>query len=417
VTAQTAGSLWQHADFRRFWAAQAADVCGSSLSTVAVPLVAVVTLHATTWEAAVLATVQRLPPLLLSLHAGAWCDRRRKRPLMVTTDLVSGVAMATVPVAAALGHLTLLHLYAVAAVVGSSQVIGSAASLSYIPVLLRRDQLMEGNAKLATANTLADIGGPALAGLLIGVVGAARALAFDALTFAFSAVCTLRLRTPEPVPAERAPGSSLRTEIWEGLLYTWRHPVIGPLVTTNAIVSFVLAGTSAIWVVYLVTELHWPAQVFALVMSMGATGGVLASLTAHPLARRFGPGPVMIGALCLAPVSQLPLVLSGPGPGGYAPIGAGLFVQLFGAVTHGLTQRTVRQHVCAPALQGRMQATGTFIAFGLRPVATLLAGASGTLLGLRPTLAIGALLLTLPALRLAATPVRSLRALPHGAEA
>ncbi|MEE4495097.1 MULTISPECIES: MFS transporter [unclassified Streptomyces] len=416
-SAPAADSLWRHIDFRRYWLGQAANVCGSSLSSVAVPLVAVVTLHATTWEAGVLATVQKLPPLLFSLHAGAWCDRRRKRPLMVATDIVSGLAMATVPAAAALGTLTLLHLYAVAFVVGSSQVIGSAASLSYIPVLLRRDQLMQGNAKLAGANTLADIGGPALAGILIGFMGAARAVALDALTFFLSAVWTLRIRAAEPDPAARKPGSSLRSEIREGLAYTWRHPVIGPLVTTNAITSFVLAGTSAIWVVFLVHELRWPPQVFALVMSVGATGGFIASLMARRLAKAFGPGPVMIGALGLAPVSQLPLLLAGPGRAGYVVIGAGLFVQLFGAVTHGLTQRTVRQEACIPEMQGRMQATGQFTAFGLRPVATLLAGASGTVLGLRPTLAIGTVLLILPALRLAGTPVRSLRTLTHNAPA
>ncbi|MEH0468534.1 hypothetical protein QA943_06675 [Streptomyces sp. B21-097] len=101
--------------------------------------------------------------------------------------------------------------------------------------------------------------------------------------------------------------------------------------TTNAITSTVLAGTSAIWIVFLVRQLHWSPQVFALVMSIGASGGFLASLTTPRLTDRYGAGPVMISALTLAPVSQLPLLLAHPGAAGQLAIGCGLFAQLFGA--------------------------------------------------------------------------------------
>lgn len=409
MTAHPQGSLWRHRDFRLYWTGQAADVLGSSLSSVAIPLVAVVTLHATTWEAAVLAAVQKTPALLFSLPAGAWCDRARKRPLMMATSLLCAGATASIPLAALFGRLTLPQLWTAAFVVGSSQVLGTAASLSYIPQLLPAHRLMEANAKLASANTLADIGGPALAGVLIGVIGAARAVTADAVTFLVTAWFTLRIRSPEPMPEPRTTKRSLRSEIRAGLAYTWRHPVIGPLVTTNAITSTVLAGTNAIWVVYLIRELHWSPQVFAMVMSIGASGGFLASLTTPHLTARYGAGPVMITALTLAPASQLPLLLAHPGLNGQCGIGCGLFAQLFGAVTHGLTQRTVRQRACAPDMQGRMQATGQWTAFGLRPLAALLAGYAGTALGLRTTLALGACLLVLPPLRLVLTPIRSLR--------
>ncbi|MFG3293454.1 MFS transporter [Streptomyces sp. NPDC048179] len=402
-------SLWRHRDFRLCWTGQAIDVMGSSLSSVAIPLVAVVALHASAWQAAVLAAAQKTPPLLFSLPAGAWADRLRKRPLMIATDLGCAAAMGTVPLAAVTGRLTLPQLWLVAFIVGSCQVVGMAASLSYIPRLVHPDHLLQANSKLASANTLADIGGPALAGVLIGLVGAARAVALDALSYLVSAWCTLRIRTPEPAPQRNAAERSLLREIREGLAYTWRHPVIGPLVTTNAITSTVLAGTSAIWIVYLIRELHWPPQTFAYVMGIGASGGFLGSLTAERLTNRFGPGPVMVSALALAPASQLPLLLVKPGLGGQIAVGCGLFAQIFGAVTHGLTQRTVRQRACAPQMQGRMQATGQWTAFGLRPFATLLAGAASTRISLHTILMIGACLLVLPAVRLALTPVRSLR--------
>lgn len=402
-------SLWRHRDFRLYWSGQAIDVMGSSLSSVAIPLVAVVTLHASAWQAAVLAAAQKTPPLLFSLPAGAWADRLRKRPLMIATNLGCAAAMSTVPLAAVTGRLTLVQLWLVAFTVGSCQVVGTAASLSYVPRLVRPEQLLRANSKLASANTLADLAGPALAGVLIGLVGAARAVALDAVSYLVSAWCAFRIRSPEPAPRPSAAARSLRREIREGLSYTWRHPVIGPLVTTNAITSTILAGTNAIWIVYLVRELHWPPQMFAYVMAIGASGGFLASLTAEPLTNRFGPGPVMVSALALAPAGQLPLLLAKPGLGGQLAVGCGLFVQIFAAVTHGLTQRTVRQRACDPEMQGRMQATGQWTAFGLRPFATLLAGAASTRISLHAILTIGTCLLILPPVRLALTPLRSLR--------
>ncbi|MGW7362669.1 MFS transporter [Streptomyces sp. NPDC054841] len=402
-------TLWRHRDFRLYWTGQAIDVLGSSLSSVAIPLVAVVTLHASAWQAAVLAAAQKTPPLLFSLPAGAWADRLRKRPLMIATNLGCAIAMATIPLAASLGRLTLPQLWLVAFTIGSCQVVGMAASLSYIPHLVPSDQLLQANSKLASANTLADIGGPALGGVLIGLVGAARAVTLDAVSYLVSAWCALRIRTPEPPPQPRTTERSLLREIREGLAYTWKHPVIGLLVTTNAITSTVLAGTNAIWIVYLVRELHWPPQTFGYVMAIGASGGFLASLTAERLTDLFGAGPVMISALALAPASQLPLLLAKPGLGGQIAVGCGLFVQLFGAVTHGLTQRTVRQSACDPQMQGRMQATGQWTAFGLRPFSTILAGAASTRISLHTILTIGACLLVLPPVRLALTPLRSLR--------
>ncbi|WSE12151.1 MFS transporter [Streptomyces sp. NBC_01397] len=247
---------------------------------------------------------------------------------MVATSLVCAAVTGSIPLAAAYDRLTLIQLWLVAFVVGSCHVLGMAASLSYIPHLLPPHRLLEANAKLASANTLSDIGGPALASALIGVIGAARAVAADAVSYLVTAWCTLRIHSSEAGPRPRTTTPSLRGEIRAGLAYTWRHPVIGPLVTTNAITSTVLAGTSAIWVVYLVRELHWSSQVFALVMSIGASGGFLASLTTVRLTARYGAGSVMISALTLAPASQLPLLLAHPGPTGQLVIGCGLFAQL-----------------------------------------------------------------------------------------
>lgn len=209
---------------------------------------------------------------------------------MMATSLVCAAAMGSIPLAAAYGRLTLMHLWVAAFVVGSCHVVGMAASLSYIPHLLPPHRLMEANSKLASANTLADIGGPALAGALIDLIGAARAVAADAVSCLVTAWCTWSIRSPEAAPSPYTEKPNLRSETRAGLAYTWRHPLIGPLVTMNAITSTILAGTNAIWVVYLIRELHRSPQAFAVVMSAGASGGFLASLTTPRLTTRYGAG-------------------------------------------------------------------------------------------------------------------------------
>lgn len=386
MTANADSGLWRHRDFRLYWTGQASDVLGSSLNSVAIPLVAVVSLNATTWQAAILAAVQKTPPLLFSRPASAWCERVRKRPLMMTTSLACAAAMGSIPLAASFGRLTLMQLWVAAFAVGSCHVVGMAASLSYIPHLVPSHRLMEANAKLASANTLADIGGPALAGALIGVIGAARAVAADAVSYLVTAWCTLSIRSPETVLDQHTAKRSLRSEIQAGRprlhLAPSRHRPARD---------------------HECDHLHRPRphqrhlgrvpNPRTPLVTAGVRRGhehrrerrIPGLLTTPRLTSRYGAGPVMITALALAPASQLPLLLAGPGIAGQLGIGCGLFAQLFGAVTHGLTQRTVRQRACAPDMQGHMQATGQWTAFGLRPFAALLAGYAGTTLGLRTT--------------------------------
>ncbi|MEU1445228.1 MFS transporter [Streptomyces mirabilis] len=169
---------------------------------------------------------------MFSLPAGAWCDRVRTRPLMMATSLISAAAMASIPLAASYDRLTLMQLWVAAFVVGSCHVVGMAASLSYIPHLLPPHRLLEADAKLASANTLADIGGPALAGALIGLIGAARAVAADAVSYLVTAWCTLRIRSPETAPSPRTARPSLRSEIRAGRgVLLGRRSVVGHFVS------------------------------------------------------------------------------------------------------------------------------------------------------------------------------------------
>ncbi|MCX5555376.1 MFS transporter [Streptomyces sp. NBC_00038] len=383
-----AASLWRHADFRRYWGGQAVTVTGFGITTIGTSVIAVVDLNASTMHVALIAFAGKLPQLLLSLHAGVIADRYRKRPIIISCDLLCAATLATIPLAQWLAQITLEQLYVVTFLVSALHVIGSNASISYLPTLLHGDQLKEGNSKLGAANSLADLAGNNLGGVLVSAFGAARAIALDAVSYLICAWCVVRIRHPEPAPVPRPAGSSQWTEIREGLDYTLKAPVVRPIVLSNATTSFVLAASSAICSLYLLRELSWSPTALGIVMGAGGIGGFLGALAWRPLERRWGAGPVMLTALALNPIAQVPLILAGPGLGGQLAIGTGMVIQTCAAVAHGGLQRSVRQELCPEHLQGRAQSTGAWLAFGLRPFAALLAGALGTRIGLRPTLVV-----------------------------
>ncbi|WP_406336309.1 MFS transporter [Streptomyces zaomyceticus] len=388
TAAVTPTSLWRHADFRKYWGGQAVTVTGFGITTIGTSVIAVVDLRASTMHVALIAFAGKLPPLLLSLHAGVLADRYRKRPIIIGCDVLCAATLATVPLAQWLAEITLGQLYAVTFLVSAFHVVGSNASISYLPILLGGEQLKEGNSKLGATNSLADLAGTNLGGLLVTAMGAARAIALDAVSYLICAWYLFRIRHREPAPAPRSAGSSQWAEIREGLDYTLNAPIVRPIVLANATTSFVLAASAAIWSLYLLRELSWSPAALGIVMGAGGIGGFLGAMMWRPLERRWGPGPVMLAALALNPLAQIPLILAAPGLAGQLAIGTGMVIQTCAAVAHGGLQRSVRQELCPEHLQGRAQSTGAWLAFGLRPFAALVAGALGTLVGLRPTLTV-----------------------------
>ncbi|MCC2280555.1 MFS transporter [Streptomyces sp. ET3-23] len=374
-------SLWRHGDFMCYWSACAVDIAGSGVSAVALPLIAVVALHATVWQVSLLNFAERLPPLLVALPAGA-PDRHRKRPLMIGAVLVCAVAFTTVPLADAFGHLSLELLYAVALVTSAASLLGSTPRISYLPSLLPGEQLLEANAKIGIVSSLADTAGAQLGGAIVTVLGTARAVWCDVASYLACALFLGSIRTPEPAPDPSARKDSMRAEIADGVKYVWGHPTIRPLLLTGTVYTGVFALVTTLWDVYLLRELGYTARSLGMLLSVAALGGVAGALAVERLVDRYGPARVMLTALAITPFTELPLLLVGPGRPGQATIAVGLFVQLACATAQGSTQRSIRQAVCEPGMQGRMLATGQWITYGTRPLAALLAGAAGTWLGL-----------------------------------
>ncbi|MFF4715253.1 MFS transporter [Streptomyces eurythermus] len=404
-------SLWRHRDFRRYLSGQAASVAGSSITQMALPVLAVLHLDATTAQVAWLAFLGQIPPALLALHAGALADRYSKRRQMITGDLVSAAVLATVPVTAALGTLTLTQLMIVAVVQGAASVLHDAAAISLLPSLVDRSLIQRSNSRVGALFAVAATTGSHLGAALTGLLGPARALLGDVASYLISAVCTARIQTAEPArphPKYRR----LRTEIGEGLRYVRGDDHLWTLTLVNATTSLALGLLNTLWALYLLRALAMSPTVFGVVLGLGALGAAAGALTAPALARRYGPGPMMLAALAITPPTQLPLLLASPGRAWQITIGAALFLQLACAGAAGTTQRSIRQIVTTAGMQARMQAVSTWLTSGARPLAALLAGALGTWLGVRPALTAATLLLLVPLVVLAHSPIRALRQMP-----
>ncbi|MBT2407936.1 MULTISPECIES: MFS transporter [unclassified Streptomyces] len=247
-----ATSLWRHHDFRRYLTGQTASVAGSSVSSMAIPVLALLELNATTAQVAVMTFLGQLPPALLALHAGTLGDLYSKRRQMITGDLISAAALVTVPVAAALDTLTLSHLMAVAAVQGAAGVLHDAAAISLLPSLVDRSLIQRSNSRIGALFSVAATAGSNLGAALTTLLGPARALLGDVGSFLISAWCTARIQTREPVRARaRADDRRLRAEIGEGLRYVYGDHRLRTLTLVNATTSFGLGLLNTLWALYL----------------------------------------------------------------------------------------------------------------------------------------------------------------------
>ena len=377
------------------------------VSELALPLTAILILHASTLQVGLLAAVQTAAFLLVGLPAGAWVDRWRTRQVLIVADLVRFVALGSVPLAAALGHLTMFQLYVVSLGAGVSTVFFDVGFQSYLPELVDRSDLVEGNAKLQASESIAQIGGPTVGGFLIQLVTAPYAILIDAASFVWSAAWVRRIETPAARPV-RAAGSNLRREIAEGLHFVLRHRSLRAIVASTAAMNFFHMIGSAVYVLLLARTLHLSPGIIGLIGAVASFGALGASLFARRLAEWIGAGTTMwLAVLLTAPPSFVipfvhrdwTLLLLTLSQGVYAAA----------VVTYNITQVSVRQALCPPALLGRMNATIRFVVYGSLPIGAVIGSVLGAWLGLRPTLLISAIGISGAFLPVLLSPVRRMR--------
>jgi MFS family permease len=405
------GALRRHRDFRLLWGGESVSEMGSQVSMLAIPLLAVGTLHATTFEMGLLTAASTAAFLIVGLPAGVWVDRLRRRRVMIVADVGRVLALGSVPIAYLLGRLTLLQLFVVTLGSGILTVFFDVAYQSYLPSLVGRDHLVEGNAKLTGSAQVAAVAGPSIAGGLVQAIGSAAAVAIDSGSFLVSAVAVAAIRAPEPTPVVPESGHpKLVHGIAEGLRFVFGNTLLRAIAATTATANLFSGIAAAVEIVFLVRQVHASAGVIGLLFALGGIGGVLGAVAAGPIARRFGGARSTVLGIAVS-VGALLIPLTMPGAG-LLTFGFGMFFVGFSAVVYNVNQVSFRQRLCPDRLLGRMNATMRFVVWGVLPIGALVGGVLGAVFGLRTTLWVGALGQAFAGIWLFASPMRTLRDFP-----
>jgi MFS family permease len=380
-------TLWRHRNFLLLWGGQSVSELGSAVTQLALPLTAVVVLGASTFQVGLLTAAATLAFAVIALPAGAIVDRHAKRWLMIWCDLARMLIIGSVPLAAALGSLTMGQLYAVAITAGVCTVFFDVSYQSYLPVLIPRDDLVDGNGKLGATQELARVAGPGLGGALVTLVGAARTMAADAISYAVSVASLLAIRAREetPHPGQR---QKLRTEIAEGLSFVLRHPILRKIVACTGTANLFAAMAVAVQIVFLVRVLHVRPAGVGLLIAGTSLGGVAGGVLSGRLSRLIGSARIIWFSMLVFGLPSLLVPLAEPG-WRLTLFAVGIAAEGFTAVVYNVAQVSYRQAICPPRLLGRMNAAVRWVVWGTLPLGALLGGVLGTWLGVRATIWIG----------------------------
>jgi MFS family permease len=385
------GELWRHRDFILLWSGQTVSEMGSAVTQLALPLVAVVVLKATTFQVGLLTAASTLAFALIALPAGAIVDRHAKRRIMIACDLARLVIIGSVPVAWAAGVLTLAQLYVVALAAGVFTVFFDVSYQSYLPSLLAREHLVDANGKFGATQSFAQLVGPGLGGGLVGAFGAAGSMAADAISYAVSVASLLGIRAREE-PSRRTETEgvqrSLRSEIAEGLTFVIRHPILRKVVACTGTANLFSSISTAVEIIFLIRVLHVRPAYTGLIFALAAVGGVLGGVLAGRVAGWIGSARVIWFSILVLSLPQILAALAEPG-WAIALYPIGFAFMFFASVVYNVAQVSYRQAVTPPRLMGRMNAAVRWIVWGTMPIGAVIGGALGTAIGIRPTLWIG----------------------------
>ena len=410
--------LWREPDFLKLWCAETVSHFGTQVSHLAVPLVAVLLLEVSPFEFALLGTLEFLPFVLFSLPAGVWVDRLRRRPILILADVVRGISLASIPIAYVAGALTIWQLYVVGFINGVMTVFFDIAYQSYLPSLVEREQINDGNAKLETSRSVAQIAGPGFAGALIAAITAPIAIVVDSLSFAGSAffVWLIRKResTLETQAGRQGSDRNMRAEIAEGLRYVLGHRYLKNIAACTAIGNFFAGVTFSITLLYLAREIGLSPQVIGIVLAVGNLGSLAGAVLANRIARTLGVGrTILLGAILMGPPLLLvPLAPREPGQLTVFMIAASGFILGFAAVVYNINQVSLRQALTPERMQGRMNATMRFIVWGTIPLGQMLGGATASMFGTSVALWLGAIGVVFSFLPILLSDVPSIREMP-----
>ena len=402
--------LRQNANFRRFVLGQSVSMIGDQITTIALPLTAVLALHASAGQMGALTTAYLIPNLLFSLHAGAWVDRRgRRRQTMIAADLGRAALIATIPAAYALDVLTMEQLYVVAFLSGTLTVLFFVANAAFFVAVVSREYYVGANALLFGSRAFSFVAGPSVGGALVQLVKAPFALVVDAASYLLSAAYLSAIRPEEPPTEEAEHG-----HVAGGVRYIARTPWIRASLLATATINLFNFVFHALFILYAVRSLHVRPGTLGLVLGGGAVGGLIGSALTGRLGRRIGIGPAFVLGCILfpAPLVLVPLA-GGPhwlvlGMLSLAEFGSG-----FGVMVLDISAASIKAALVPDRLRSRVSGAYMVVNNGVRPIGSLAGGLLGSAIGLRPTLWIAVVGAIAGFLWLIPSPLPGMRDLPE----
>ncbi len=412
-------SLWRQGNFMKLWTGQTISQFGDEITLLALPFVAILTLGAGAIEMGILGVVRFLPWIIFTLPAGVWVDRMRRRPILIGADIARAALLASIPIAFLGGWLTMLQVYIVSFLAGTLEVFFDVAYQSYLPSIVERDELVEGNSKLELSRAGSSVIGPTVAGFLVEIFRAPFAIAFDAVSYLGAALFIGLIGKREEAPAPHDPAEGKRPSMWQeavaGLSYVRDSPYLRNIAACTGTFNLFANIGGVVMLLYIVEVLGLDAVTIGIIFAIGNLGVLLGALTGGRLANAFGIGPVIVGSAMLGGVSFAFVPLAPPeDPFWFLVVGG--IIGGFSTVVYNVNQVGLRQAITPDRMLGRMNATMRLIVWGTIPVGALLGGIIGNAIGFHAALwvsAVGAFLAFLPVFF---SPVRSLREIPAQAE-
>lgn len=403
--------------FRLLWGGQALSQVGFQFQTLAMPVIAVTLLHATEADMGFLNAANTAAFLLVGLLAGGWVDRMRKRQVMIVADAVRAVAICAIPVLWSMGILAVWHLYVIAGLIGVATVFFDVGYQSYLPILVPSEQVGRANGVLEGTAQIARLGGPSVAGALLTIVAAPWLMLINAVGFACSALLLGVIRDderPRPV-GER---QRLLVEIREGITFVVGQPLLRVLVTSTMLSNLGSTIIFTLLTLVVLRDLGLAPELLGVVFSAGAVGGIAGALFASRISERLGEGPSLRASTLLGTVGVAGFAVAAylPSAGVLPTLTAAECTTSLAVVVFNMVQVTARQRLCPPPLLGRMNASIRFVVWGVMPIAALLAGWCGGLLGAPVTIIIGALIQGLSAVPFLVSRYGAQRELPRHPE-
>lgn len=401
---------WLGPDFVKLWLGQSVSDFGSRITSLALPLTALLVLDASGTELGLLRAIPTAAAAACGFAIGVMVDRLPRRPILIGTDVARVILLALIPLAALLGQLRIELLYAVSVLFGICTIAFDVAYMAAVPWLVPSDRLVTANGRLEITRSIADVTGPGVAGALLQVVAAPIALLIDAATYLVSALCVVLIRSREPAPVAPGGQGSFWRDVLAGLSLVWDNRVLRALWHALALHFLFASAITTAFLLYAVKTLSLDPAALGLIFGCAGAGSLLGGLMAAGVARRLGTGPaILLGFLIEGIAVSLIPAAGGPRAVVVTMLSGAYLLFALGISIMSVPQMSLRQALTEARLQGRMNATFRMTNLATSTVGSLAAGLLSEPLGLPTTLVLGAAGLFLPFLRLLNSPVRTLK--------